>query len=449
MIRFRAEWMDAPGVRDRALARTWAQLSIDVHRRQVIEVIDVRDERGGPAHDSVYGSMLPLAQWIVEKWWFLLNEPYRFGSVSDSRMLAHDRESRRWVQRHSLLAAREGNSLPDLTLFRDGGKVVARWLHDGAGAAHPWVRFIGNGETRLNPVAAEAGLSKFVETVIARLDGFDDPEVQNLRADWAETCTDRERNRKLCEWSAQLGRDPNDPDELTGELLETLRQGVGQVEEAIRADLLEATEARYLSRDLGWLQHSRSAAADAGKPAGDGIEVSAAHSYRAYEAGYRAARALRRRLCPADGHAPLRDLNEPLIRLGWASSPQRTAVSSPSKALQAGLERSEHGAFVVVVPPEMANAQGRFRVARAVWLRHFSIQQEAGRRLATDAFTSDQQASRAFAAEFLAPARGLARAVHGRIPLAAVDQLADHYEVSPEVIRRQIENHGIGRVEAA
>ena len=184
-------------------------------------MIDVRDERGGPAHDSVYGSMLPLAQWIVEKWWFVLNEPYRVGSVSDSRMLAHDRENRRWVQRHSLLAAREGNSLPDLTLFRDGGKVVARWLHDGAGAAHPWVRFIGNGERRMNPAAAEAGLSKFVEAVIARLDGLDDPEVQNLRADWAETCADRERNRKLCEWSAQLGRDPNDPDELTGELLET------------------------------------------------------------------------------------------------------------------------------------------------------------------------------------------------------------------------------------
>ena len=116
MIRFRMEWQDAPGVRDAVLARTWCRLVIEVEGRLVTRAIDDRSEslRGG-----IYGSAFPLGRWLVENWWFLLNESYRFPARRSSRNLARTPQDRAWVQRHSLLAAREGGALPDLALYRD------------------------------------------------------------------------------------------------------------------------------------------------------------------------------------------------------------------------------------------------------------------------------------------------------------------------------------------
>ena len=109
MLRFRVEWQDAPGVRDSVLARTWCRLVIEAGGRLVTEVIDARSRslRGG-----IYGSVFPLSQWIVENWWFLLNESYRFPAACSSHELARTPADRAWAQRHSVLAARQGGRCP-------------------------------------------------------------------------------------------------------------------------------------------------------------------------------------------------------------------------------------------------------------------------------------------------------------------------------------------------
>ena len=68
------------------------------------------------------------------------------------------------------------------------------------------------------------------------------------------------------------------------------------------------------------------------------------------------------------------------------------------------------------------------------------------RRLVTPANTWDQQASRAFAAEFLAPASALAKHVAGPVSFSDVDELGDEYRVSSLVIEHQIDNHQLGYV---
>ena len=85
MIRFHVEWHDAPGVRDTVLARTWCRLVIEAGGQLVTEAVHGPSQslRGG-----VYGSVFPLCQWIVENWWFLLNESYRFPTRYTSRDLA-------------------------------------------------------------------------------------------------------------------------------------------------------------------------------------------------------------------------------------------------------------------------------------------------------------------------------------------------------------------------
>ena len=127
---------------------------------------------------------------------------------------------------------------------------------------------------------------------------------------------------------------------------------------------------------------------------------------------------------------------------GWAKSPLLTTPSKPASPIDAMVDRSPSGAAVVVAPADCGFTQERFRLARALFLHHFAAAQ--GRRLVTAAHTWDQRASRAFAAELLAPAAALARHVGTRISLRDIDELAEEYQVSPLVIEHQIENHRLG-----
>ena len=146
MIELRVEWQDAPGVRDPVLARTWCRLTMDVDGQVVSRAIDHRSQS---LRDGIYGSALPLCSWIVENWWCLQHEAYRFHRPWRSHDLAVNVDHRAWVQRHSLRAVGEGGVLPDLMLFRDGDGMVVRWFADRADAAHPYLRFVGDGQASM------------------------------------------------------------------------------------------------------------------------------------------------------------------------------------------------------------------------------------------------------------------------------------------------------------
>lgn len=437
MIRFRMEWHDAPGVRDGVLARTWCRLVIEAGGRLVTEVVHCPSEslRGG-----VYGSAFPLCQWIVENWWFLLNESYRFPARYASRDLARTSRDREWVQRHSLLAAREGNALPDLTLHRDEQKVVVRWMRDGMASTHPALRFTGEGETHMDVADAERGLADAVQAVMDRLDGVEAPEVEGFRKDWAAVVGVAEQERKLCERAARLGIDPFDPDELTDDLEEALSALVGDLDAPLRDDFLDATHPRTLRRDMDWLRQAEALAADAGEGHSSEDVMCDIDTDTAHKRGYACATTLRQHLWPANGHDPVNDLDEALVRLGWAQCPSRTMNIEPESPLEAALTRSDEGAPVAIIG-DAGQAGNRFRLARTVFLRHFTHNGRAHRRLATEAHTWEQRASRAFAAEFLAPAAGLSKHLGGRASPSQIDELADHYGVSSRAIGHQIENH--------
>ena len=431
------EWQEAPGVRDSVLARTWCRLVIEAGGRLVTEAFHAptQSARGG-----VYGSALPLCQWIVENWWFLLNESYRFPARFASSDLAKVPRDRGWVQRHSLLAAREGYALPDLTLHRDGHGVIVRWMPDGKFADHPVLRFTGEGETHLSVAEAEQGLAGAVHSVLDRLEGMQEPEVVALREDWAAVAGATEQERRLCEWSARLGVDPFDPDELTDDLEEALRHDIAMLDAPLRHDYLDAAEPGTLRRDLEWLRQADALAADAGP--GQSAETTPRDSniHAAHRRGYDCAMALRQHLWPADGQGPIKDLDDALARLGWAQSPSRVLEIESDSRLEASVTRSRAGAPVAIVG-EAGNVGNRFRLARSAYLHHFTGSGLAQRRLVTEAHTFDQRASRAFAAEFLAPRAGIDERLRGRASPAQIEELAAHYDVSSWAIGHQIQNH--------
>ena len=433
------EWQEAPGVTDAVLARTWCRLVIEAGGRLVTEAVHGPSEslRGG-----VYGSAFPLCQWLVENWWFLLNEAYRFPARYSSPQLAETPRDREWVQRHSLLAAQEGYALPDLTLHRDEQQVIARWMPDGARSTHPALRFTGKGEAQIKVGDAEHGVAEAIRAVMERLDGIDAPEVAALREDWAAVEGATEQERQLCEWSARLGIDPYDREELTDNLEKTLRESVAALDAPLRGDLLDAAEPQTVPRELNWLHEAEALAADAGP--GRNLEnvscdngPATAHGY-----GYACATGLRRSLSPASTQDPIDDLEGVLVGLGWARCPSRTLDLEAESPLEAALTRSNEGAPVAIVGDAGPDAN-RFRLARSAFFRHFAPSGRAHRRLVTEAHTWEQRASRAFAAEFLAPAAGLARHLGRRASPRQIDDLARLYRVSPLAIGHQIENHRI------
>jgi Zn-dependent peptidase ImmA (M78 family) len=82
----------------------------------------------------------------------------------------------------------------------------------------------------------------------------------------------------------------------------------------------------------------------------------------------------------------------------------------------------------------------RFLAARGLYHALFSC--ERSERLVTSACSWDQQVSRAFAAELLAPQTALIARVSGNVDHSKVEELAKEFVVSTVVIEKQLRNAG-------
>ena len=114
---------------------------------------------------------------------------------------------------------------------------------------------------------------------------------------------------------------------------------------------------------------------------------------------------------------------------------------TPSARIQ-GLVAADTPACVLAPKGESGK---RFLMARA--LGDHLGRTEPGPALLSVLATDRQARSRAFAAELLAPSESLRRRLRGGpAEPEQVDELALEYGVATEVIRRQIENHGLATV---
>lgn len=468
MIDFTIDWKDAPGVRDPVLARTWCGLTIRIGSEHVTRVFDRRTKGW---RNCVYGSVFPLCRWMVDNLWFLLYEPYRWSTPFGSRDLARNDADRPWVRRHSLLAAREGGALPDLTLFRDGDSVLARWLADGGDASHPSLRFVQKGRARLSPNVVGESVAGLVESVLQRVAGLPHADVSRLRDDWRDLCSLTPEEARLCGWAARLGIDAHYEDELSDGAVERLTAALEGLETTLADDLLDVASLDTISNDLEWIDkachRARAVRLDTSERSAlarpeDRVEGLAgailarrgplgAHPHEplkeggtAYAVGYERARSVR--AGAGIGTNSLPDMVEFLRCLGWADAPLVTTDTKPSTGLLAVLDQGREDVPVLAAHPPADEVSGRFLLARSVFLQAATASAE--RRLVTSAHTWDQRASRAFAAELLAPAEALRERIRRHsVSLREVAQYADEFMVAPSVIERQLENHAVARVD--
>lgn len=445
-MRFHIEWQDAPGVKDVTLAATWARLEIRIGDSVVTELVD---SKSGSHRTGVFGSVFPLAEWVVENWWFLLNEPCRVAPVPCGRQAKPWMAD--WSHRHCLLSAREGGSLPDLTVFRDEELAIALWGPDPEWGLVSPVRFIGQGQAGIPLDDVRRALIGLVQSTIDRLDNRSvvGPDVDRLLASWNAIAASEQTENDLCHSLAVLGVDPYDPGPDSNEILEIIAKITSSLPLLLREDLLAGTRPPDLRSNAAWVESVRRSLASNGSMSGlDSMFPGSLVDERAFETGYNFARVARQKLSGLTPSEPIADLDS-AVR-SFVPWPLSVSVCQPQlrdTGLDALVGNSGDGAAVLLVPSSRSETANRFRLARGLFCV-LSRAIESSPRLLTPAATRLQRASRAFAAEFLLPAEALRDRVGGLVRQEEVDEVAAEYEVNTLVVRYQIDNHGLGVLES-
>jgi IrrE N-terminal-like domain len=447
MLHFKTEWEDEPQIRDPLLRASWARLEIragDGKRTYVLT--DCVAERSHSLRQGVYGSVFPVAEWVVENWWALLSESLRSEGFQSGRLLSKKDEYRPWVQRHSLLAARGGFALPDLTFYHDGDRVAVRCVGDPPEieSAYP-IRFVRNVDLRIPSSEVAKALSEFVETVIDRIGEHApaEPGTRELIANWEAVKESSQQERRICEAAAKMGLDAYDSNELTDDLLGFLEGPVASLASPLQNDLVESTTREAIAADFGWVLEAtnkfniREPMTEPSTLPGE-IVGAAAH-----EAGYRRAQWF----IQSFGQPPVNDFQSFIRdRCNWADRVEPLShTDGVANRINALVGEDDSGKPRLIATAMKHPKSTRFLIARALFFAP-SADFRTPPRLLTRASAWPQRASRAFAAELLVPAEELGQRVSGKVTFADISELADDFQVSELVIQHQIENHHLAEI---
>lgn len=416
-VRFRFDWVDAAPSPDAAARRTMAKLSIEADGAAVTSVLDRRNQE---YREHVVTPLLHVAEWLVGNWWHIWYE------VEDSS----DRQRSGFESRHNLAFAGNGFVLPHLWMVPTAGRINLEWKRWKP--QHARVEFIDEAKTSVDREELEPEFRTLIEAVLERLRnwGGGDAAAEFLGGTWKAIQSLDADERDFCRAAALLGIDPFDvADSTAGAIAEFWEN----TEPAIREEALASAGEDSLPRVSRWLNDARATLEETGN------ETNWADIRRAMPAGlaeppwkrgYALAGAVRDHLRIGEGRFDFESNGSPAVR-HWEITP-------PVNRIQ-GLVAANAPACVTAPKGETGK---RFLLARALGDYMGRSQPDPG--ILSSLLTDRQAQSRAFAAEFLAPAESLRERLGGEFPdEERIDDLGQEFGVSGEVIRRQIENHGL------
>ncbi|WP_239394474.1 ImmA/IrrE family metallo-endopeptidase [Frankia sp. CiP3] len=441
-IELQIEWFDAPGVRAPELAATWARYQLWVGGSCVTQV----EEPDGTFRRSIYGSLYPLAEWIAANWW-LLTGHLRPSATRPAYWTWSNLRRYPWLRQHNLRGAGDGMAWPDLTVVPEGAVTRVVWAADEDRALGP-LRFASSGRALVRSDEARKAMAGVVQRVLDRLAESDVGKTP-LSVEWAEIGSADEDEQEFCLAAARLGLDPYSVGEATSTKLLAI---VPAIPAELQADFLDAADLDALEIAAQWIPMASEAAgrasadaamsltplraAVAGELAADAVPNSAGLR-RPWHIGFDMARAVRQAL-NAEATAPF-DIS------AWVGA---QALQGPAGGLQGfAAVRNDRCGLALSDPPKFASAAvsgshyQSFRRAKALGWALFRPHRQIF--LLSSAHTGDDRVAGAFAAELLAPAEGIRRALATLETYdedAALDVIASHFGVSPLTIRHQVDN---------
>ena len=310
------------------------------------------------------------------------------------------------------------------------------------------VEFLNHGHASVDGLEFRHACSELIDSVIRRLasSGIEDTLLQQ-EWDAIQATEVEEEELQFCQTAAGLGWDPYD-------LLDSERDEIFQLAHELGAFVGEAVQALNASSLRAQSSAIVSAIEDAGK---NGLPLDSLRSFHVdqgddlrnalpWRVGYGWARRLRQKLDV--GGQPLASTEELADALGEDQVGVDMAIQSVESLTRAplvdglvSLNSDETASFAFRPAGE---AGRRFSFCRA--LAEFLASPHTGS-LITKSHSERQQRNRAFAAEFLAPSKGLREKVNRSVVYGEeMDELAEEYGVSWLVIKHQIENHGIAQL---
>ena len=411
------DWVDVAESPDETVHRTMAKLQIRVNGHLVTAV---RDRRHKLDRDHVLVPLHHVAEWLVSHWHHLLYEPEN----------SNGPQRPGFESRHSLAFAGDGFVLPPLTMAPTDGATVMRWATSKPEFSE--IEFTRYGEERVPTGEMESACSSLIEDVLSRMRQQNLPS-ETLEEAWQDVRELDEEERDFARAAALLGADPFDLDDGLADDIVGFWQGIPP---SLREDSLGATTSaeslpavrRWVERSLEVLdQHDESAVATSGWMA-IRDSVMRSNSPIPWQKGYDLAQNFRREVVGDSSRDP--------NALGDELEIPYRQMHAVSNRLQ-GLVAVGSPACVGTVSSETSR---RFLQARSIGA--FLSSSSSGPSLLSTMATDFQAFTRAFAAEFLAPAEQLrARMKGGRTSVTA---LARDFRVSPLVIAHQIQNHRLG-----
>lgn len=422
-LTFKYEWEPADGIAAPELAATWARLEIWVGDHCVTRVEDLES---GSARRSIYCSLYPLAEWIAFNWWLL---------IANVRPGTFPARAHLWERHHNIRAAGDGFVWPDLVFLpqRDSTQVV--WRADPSPRNGAPLRYITGGDGNIENAAMQRSMAGLVESVLARLEETR-TESPSLEQEWQSIIDADQEEREFCVGAARLGLDPYS---LAPETAAVLEGVADRIDPHLRDEFLGAVSPLRIQQDLDWvtqsaarIEHVESAPSPRLAYVRQGVRLPPRSPVVApWLLGYQ----------QADEVRDILDI-ELTQRVALDDLLDQTVHTSHDPALQGmgGFSRTGGGAVVAGIKSHKG-PDVRFASTRGLW--HFAYDPNPQRFLLTGGRADQTRTERAFAAELLAPAAGIEQLIPedgGLVAAVDLDEIAEHFDVAPMVVRHQVEN---------
>lgn len=425
-LRIDSEWIDLdPDVKPEFDA-TFGRLGINANGAWLTAFETQHGARG----DRIEVPAYPLAEWIAENWWALLHEPEKEPSSK------HDPGFR---ARHWLGTAREGFALPDAWIF-SGGRESIEIQSKATLLSHARMVFPTEMSAQLVGGEVELALRIFVASVITRLDekGYKDTLLQQI---WSVFNELDQNERKFARLLGAMGLSPYSEE---GGIEIILNDFMKSASERVTEDLCEASdEGDFVGAAEDTLRSLKELDNEPEIDLSSIFSIGQLRARKPWRLGLDAANAVRARLNinPADREGGTRFFDH--LSLSDFLSGNRGFREAEDPVVHGSLRRSANRlqTNLIRIRPESR----RFDAARSCFLAW--NQASEGERLITKARVPDQQASRAFAAELLAPIQYIrSRTSNNLLSPFRAAEIADELSVSQAVVTWQANNNSINIV---
>jgi hypothetical protein len=420
-LAFKSNWLKGVFDDPREI-ETFAALRISVDSDLLTRVYD---NLAGADRETIQVPLYPLAKGIADNWWALLYEPRK------------SEDGPHFYSRHRLDAYMRGFVFPPIAIWSGGEdsfiiETPPIELPRRLSRVELWDRpfqqpdFVAREET-------ENDLLELIEKVVLRLTDRS-VEFSELREVWSRVSASisDDEERLYCIAAGRLGLDPYDDDCPD---INSFAEGIS---DSLFQDVCEAAAIEEMSTTTHWIRETERRLKDLPRiPISEfGPPPSSDLSIRPWNEGYQAAEQLRSnlRLDHSDPKQAIKRLFEGML------DKEHIALSDGPSSVDAVLRRtngSVQGGILKLHPK-----QRRFHGCRMLYLGWKSA--DGQETAATVANTRKQQASRAFAAELVAPRR-LLRERAGRYGLTSedIDNIANEFTCPETVIVHQAQNHSI------